>query len=463
MARRSKSALEDRFFSGERVEITQTDVERFYCPPDKDQHFLWDSKVLGFALRSSNKGTKSFVVKRELYVDGKQKPYKLNLGSVDVIGLESARQLAQEKIRFYATQQMTPSEFRAFELKKAIEEEQAKALQVQQSQLLTQEKEQYSLAQLCEKYADYLEEGGKVSHKGVRNALRLHVVNAQPEISSKYANDVTREDINTIIGSMIGKGIKTVSVRLRSYLVAAYSLGCDAQTDVIAAHLMSGFKIDRNPAKEVSSRRIRALSVPGERYLNQQELKLFLRALRGMQEGLPKDFIYLNLLLGQQRMDQLLRVQCSDLDLSARVITLRDGKGNRKHPRLHLVPLVEEAFHLLSRLNLAARDKKTNYLFESEVKPGALLGSEVISNHTRELVQKLLQKGDLQSSFTQRDLRRTVETILASEKISGDVRAQLQSHGLSGVQIRHYDRHDYLQEKRHALEVWRKVLIECGL
>jgi hypothetical protein len=32
------------------------------------------------------------------------------------------------------------------------------------------------------------------------------------------------------------------------------------------------------------------------------------------------------------------------------------------------------------------------------------------------------------------------------------VRAQLQSHGLSGVQTRHYNRHAFLPEKRAALD-----------
>ena len=32
----------------------------------------------------------------------------------------------------------------------------------------------------------------------------------------------------------------------------------------------------------------------------------------------------------------------------------------------------------------------------------------------------------------------------------------MQSHGLTGVQARHHDGHDYMQEKREALEVLRR-------
>ena len=56
------------------------------------------------------------------------------------------------------------------------------------------------------------------------------------------------------------------------------------------------------------------------------------------------------------------------------------------------------------------------------------------------------------------DLRRTAETMMAAMHISRDLRAQIQSHGLGGVQAKHYDRHDYRMEKLDALTQWaRKV------
>jgi len=60
--------------------------------------------------------------------------------------------------------------------------------------------------------------------------------------------------------------------------------------------------------------------------------------------------------------------------------------------------------------------------------------------------------------FQLRDIRRTCETMLASLGVSSDVRAQLQSHGLGGVQTRHYDRHDYMAEKRQTLKTWGRHL-----
>ena len=53
-------------------------------------------------------------------------------------------------------------------------------------------------------------------------------------------------------------------------------------------------------------------------------------------------------------------------------------------------------------------------------------------------------------------------TILTRAEVSKDIRAQLQSHGLSGVQIRHYDRHDYEKEKRQALRVLHAWIASLG-
>ena len=42
--------------------------------------------------------------------------------------------------------------------------------------------------------------------------------------------------------------------------------------------------------------------------------------------------------------------------------------------------------------------------------------------------------------------------------ISRDIRAQLLSHGISGVQAVHYDRYAYTKEKRAALVKWERHL-----
>ena len=61
--------------------------------------------------------------------------------------------------------------------------------------------------------------------------------------------------------------------------------------------------------------------------------------------------------------------------------------------------------------------------------------------------------GDSIEGFKLKRIRSGVETLLAANGVSREIRGHLQSHGLTGVQARHYDGHDYMREKRKALEV----------
>jgi integrase len=74
----------------------------------------------------------------------------------------------------------------------------------------------------------------------------------------------------------------------------------------------------------------------------------------------------------------------------------------------------------------------------------------------------MLADSTARADFQMRDIRRTCETLLAGMGANKDLRAQLQSHGLGGVQQRHYDKHDYMVEKRSALTAWENRLFQAG-
>ena len=66
--------------------------------------------------------------------------------------------------------------------------------------------------------------------------------------------------------------------------------------------------------------------------------------------------------------------------------------------------------------------------------------------------------GDKIDGFQQKRIRSGIETLIAAQGISREVRGHLQSHGLTGVQARHYDGHDYMPEKRSALDILSREL-----
>jgi hypothetical protein len=66
--------------------------------------------------------------------------------------------------------------------------------------------------------------------------------------------------------------------------------------------------------------------------------------------------------------------------------------------------------------------------------------------------------GDAIEGFQLKRVRSGVETLLAANRISREMRGHVQSHGLTGIQARHYDGHDYMVEKREALELLAREL-----
>ena len=52
----------------------------------------------------------------------------------------------------------------------------------------------------------------------------------------------------------------------------------------------------------------------------------------------------------------------------------------------------------------------------------------------------------------------TKQAPLSTSGVHKDIRAQLLSHGISGVQAAHYDRYEYFKEKQETLVAWEKRL-----
>jgi integrase len=150
-------------------------------------------------------------------------------------------------------------------------------------------------------------------------------------------------------------------------------------------------------------------------------------------------------------MAQLLLVSVADWNPNTQTLRLTDPKGRRTTAREHLLPLAPKGVAIVSELVRRAALLKTEWLFSSTGK--VAMTFETPGKRCAEI-----STGIGGASFDLRDIRRTVETMLAGMGISKDVRAQLLSHGISGVQSANYDRHDYVIEKRAALVAWENHL-----
>jgi integrase len=294
----------------------------------------------------------------------------------------------------------------------------------------------------------FLQGLGKQSAGDVRSIFTLHVYEAAPELSSQKAADISVEDLVSLIAKLVEVGKGRTAGKLRSYLRAAYALAISSRTDPSAPMSMRQFGITVNPVANIGA--LSQYNKARDRVLSAPELATYLKHLDALPAGAIKDLLALAIHTGGQRPTQLLRARPEDIDLPGSTLTLHDLKGARKQPRRHVVPLVPDATAILTRRLETLADNEPLFAFHGKIP----LKPEMLSVIVTDISSAMLKAKDSREPFQLRDIRRTVETMLAGLGVSSDVRAQLQSHGLGGIQIRHYDRHDYMPEKRKALKKW---------
>jgi hypothetical protein len=151
-------------------------------------------------------------------------------------------------------------------------------------------------------------------------------------------------------------------------------------------------------------------------------------------------------------MAAILRAEVTDWTAETKVLRLLDPKGKRRQPREHLLPLGPVAASIVTELAAQSKEKSSALLFPSRTKETSIHNS-MLGPRVTEIATAM--GGE---PFDLRDIRRTVETMLAGLGVSRDIRSQLLSHGISGVQAVHYDRYSYMKEKHSALLKWERYL-----
>ncbi len=314
-----------------------------------------------------------------------------------------------------------------------------------------------TLHKLLDGYIAHLERQGKQSAQDARNIFRRNVLDEFPHLAAMRATDITHRDISAVLARLIDRGAGRTAAKLRSYLRAAFAEALAAEGEPTAHPDLHGFNLTANAAALVPAKKLSAFNRARVRTLNDAEMHVFLKALE-KHSGIARDAILLSLYLGGQRSAQLVRLKPGDVDLNAREVTLYDGKGARQNPRIHRLPLTERAAQIVGRLLDANGDK----LFLITLNGKVHVRTETLSAVVTEISAAMVKEKTSREPFELRDLRRTCETMMARMGVSKETRAQILSHGLGGVQQRHYDMHDYAEEKRRALEAWDARLAEIA-
>jgi integrase len=327
------------------------------------------------------------------------------------------------------------------EAKAARVKAEAEAEAVREAEAIKSAAARFTLRNMLIHYCDHIESLGRRSHKDARSIFKIHVFGAWPAIADAPANQVTGEQVADMMRKTLESGKGRTANKLRSYIRAAYQTALAARSKASIPVHFKEYRVIHNPGAETAPDENQ--NNPDKNPLNSKEMRDYWQIIKSM-PGLSGAVLRLHLLTGGQRIEQLAALLTANV--TDKAITLYDGKGRPgKAPRPHSVPLVADAVNALA-----------------ECKPKGVYAISTDGGKTH-LSGRTLSKWAVAAAkaipeFETKRIRSGVETLLASARISKELRGRIQSHGISGVQDRHYDGWDYLDEKRQALEVLFKLL-----
>lgn len=290
-------------------------------------------------------------------------------------------------------------------------------------------------------YCDHLQAMGRRSHRDARSIFSLHVFEPWPEIAALPAKDVQPEQFADMMRRLLEAGKGRTANKLRSYARAAYQTARAAKSKPNIPVLFKAFEVASNPVADTAPDE--AQNKPDKRPLTEAELRAYWASIKAL-DGFKGALLRLHLLTGGQRIEQFVNVKTADLLADA--IVLHDGKGRPgRPPRPHTVPLIRAAAKALKECAPSG-----TFAFSTD-------GGETHVAATT-LSEWAVDAAAGIEGFQAKRIRSGVETLLAASGVPSEIRGRLQSHGVAGVQARHYDGHDYMHEKASALEtLWARL------
>lgn len=294
-----------------------------------------------------------------------------------------------------------------------------------------------TVKELFDAYVSNMKANGQRSVKEVEGGLRRI---AAAIGNDKPANKVTTKDIVEAIRPIYNAGYVSMADHMRAYVRAAYGWALKTKNDY-RSKTADRFKLTGNPAENIPTERPQ----PGTRWLTVDELRKFWR-WEGTQHpwnnSHPKNYIAVKMLiLTGQRLEEIARLHTSMVNRDALIIEWPKTKNGKAH----VLPITEPMLHILEQ----AVPNEHGFYFWSEVFP-----DRYITNQTIRLICTRYCEITKCKPFTARDLRRTCKTLSGQAGLTKDDRDRLQNHARGDVSSVHYDRYDYMREKRAAMEQW---------
>lgn len=373
-----------------------------YNPPDEKSVSYSDTILPGLSIRFNSGGSKTFSFR--YYINGKQKRY--TLGKYPALKLAEARRAARE----IAEQVSTGTDPQADKV---------------------QSREDLTIKELAEefdnKHLPNLKESTQVDY---RERIKNVIV---PALGSIIARKVTADDVLDLLEE-IAEGAPIQSNRIRAILSSIYTFG-QKRRFVKVNPILSIPKLGKENQRD--------------RFFTADEIKKAWAIIEKLDE--PVRSLYKILFITGQRLGETRQMKWDYIDNRTWFIPEELTKAKRSHA----LPLPPMAMEILK--DLQKYTGGSDYVFQSPVKDNQPITwvhwhAKSIRDHKEGV-----------SDFRIHDIRRTVTSYMAELGVDRTTLGKVLNHkqlaGDNHVTAR-YDRYDYMDEKRLALNKWAAKLQE---
>lgn len=390
--------------------LTSKTVETLKPDPAKRLE-VPDPALVGLYLVVQPSGAKSWAL-RYRYAN---KPKKLTLGRWPIMGLADARAAASE----------------AIEAVEGGADPSAKKMATKAARLEAQLSERDKIKTLIEQF-DKRHLSSLRSRDTVKRELDRHVVS---EWGERDIHDITKRDVIDLLDGIADTGRIITANRVRAYLNKF--LNWCVERDILATSPAIGVK----PAAKESSR---------DRVLSDDEIRWLWQACETA--GQPWGPLAKVLLLTGQRLGEVAGMR--DAEITGDLWHL--SAERTKNGRAHDVPLSEAVRDVLAGMErIEGRAGLYHTTNGRTPVSGFHKGRMHLAEHMAEAAGRLVPH------WTFHDLRRTCATGMARLGIPVRVTEAVLNHvsGTGGGIVGVYQRHDYADEKRQAIEAWSRYVL----
>ena len=196
----------------------------------------------------------------------------------------------------------------------------------------------------------YMKEHAIPNKKTYANDQKMYNLYLNSRLTNKKLSKITRNDIQSLHNKITIDNGRTIANRVLSLISCVFSKAAEWE-----------YFQGENPAKYIKNNKLKSR----DRFLQEDELPAFLKALKAEPNKDIADYIYLSLFTGARKTN-ILSMLWKDVHLSRAEWEIYETKNNEPQT----IPLVEEALTILRRRK--QHNTNSKFVFPSNSKSGYL-------------------------------------------------------------------------------------------